>query len=151
MNFKEFITESTTSRYSVEVNYRTRKQEVLEAAGKITLGYVSAALKQNGYHVKQLFDETPIRIVVSTRNFEEGEWVGFLIFYSKDGGKYVIANGFYNRGQKSVSLQTWKDAKGDSPAELAAEMRTVMFELKERKDRHLPSLKPIPLKRGPKK
>ena len=151
MNFKEFITESTTSRYSVEVNYRTRKQEVLEAAGKITLGYVSAALKQNGYHVKQLFDETPIRIVVSTRNFEEGEWVGFLIFYSKDGGKYVIANGFYNRGQKSVSLQTWKDAKGDSPAELAAEMRTVMFELKERKDRHLPNLKPVPLKRGPKK
>ncbi len=151
MNFKEFLNESTTSRYSVELNFRTKKKEVLEAAGKITLGYVSAALKQNGYHIKQLFDQTPIRIAISTRNFEEGEWVGFLIFYPDNGGKYVIANGFYNRGQKTVSLQTWKDAKGDSPAELAAEMRNVMFELKERKDRHLPTLKPIPLKRGPKK
>jgi hypothetical protein len=153
MNFKEFINESATSRYSVEVNFRTKQKEVLEQAGKITLGYVSAALKNHNppYHVKQNFEQNPIRIVVSTRNFEEGEWVGILAFHPTDNGKYVIANGFYNRGMKTVSLQTWKDAQGDSPAELAAEMINVMAELKGRTDRHLPSLKPVPLKRGPKK
>jgi hypothetical protein len=81
MNFKEFLlTERTTAtRYSVEVNYRTKIKEVLQQHAKIVLGYVSAALKQNGYHIKQVFEDEPIRILVSTRNFEEGEWVGFII------------------------------------------------------------------------
>jgi hypothetical protein len=153
MNFKEFLlTERTTAtRYSVEVNYRTKIKEVLQQHAKIVLGYVSAALKQNGYHIKQVFEDEPIRILVSTRNFEEGEWVGFLIFKPENGGKFQIAQGFYNRDRRTVSLQSWKDSKGDSPADLAAEMRNVMHELKSRQDRHLPKLKPVPLKRGPKR
>ena len=38
------------TRYSVEINYRTKKEDVLSGFAKITLGYVSAALKKEGYH-----------------------------------------------------------------------------------------------------
>jgi hypothetical protein len=152
MNFREFFTEATTAtRYSIEINYRTKTKEVLEASAKIVLGYVSAALKQNGYHIKTLYEESPMRIIISTRNFEEGEWVGIILFNPDNGGKYIIAQGFYNRDRRTASIQSHKQAKGDSPAELASEMRMVMYELKNKKDRHLPSLKPLNLKRGPKK
>ena len=48
--------------YSVEVNYRTTKVELLDRYAKLVLGYVSAALKKNGYHVKHVFGDKPMRI-----------------------------------------------------------------------------------------
>jgi hypothetical protein len=65
-----------TSRYSIEVNYRTKKDEALEGFAKIALGYVSAALKNHNYHTKHVFSEKPLRLMVSTRNWDDGEWVG---------------------------------------------------------------------------
>ena len=53
---QENLTEAVeTSRYAVEVNYRTTSKEALEGYAKICLGYVSAALKNHGYHTKHVF------------------------------------------------------------------------------------------------
>jgi hypothetical protein len=149
VDFRDFLTEATTaSRYSVDVNFRTTMKEVDTAAAKIMLGYVSAALKQNGFHVKQLYEEPPIRIIISGRNFEIGEWVSLLIFYPDKGGRFVIAQGFYTN-QRTVAIQSHRDSKSESPNSLAAEMRNVMNELRSKPDRYQQKLKPVPLKRGP--
>lgn len=142
---------TSASRYSVEVNYRSQKQEVLEAFAKIVLGYVSAALKQNGFHIKHVYDEKPVRILISSRNWDDGEWVGIVYFHPEhEGGCFVMARGFYNRDIKSVSLMKKTKCKGDSAAEITAELRNLMHELKKTPDRHSEKLKGIPLKRGPK-
>jgi len=69
MNFKNWlkleITETTSlkgwlllmegadaTRYSIEVNYRSKIKEVLNSFAKICLGYVSANLKQNNFTYK---------------------------------------------------------------------------------------------------
>ena len=82
---KKRLDEGNT-RYSVEVNYRTRTKEVLEGFAKIALGYVSAGLKKHGYHVRQIFDEEPSRIMVSSRNWDDGEWVGMISYSPKEEG-----------------------------------------------------------------
>ena len=68
MSFSELISEGSTSRYSVEVNFRTEPKETLNSFAKICLGYVSAAMKQKDYRVKAVFEKEPYRIIVSSRN-----------------------------------------------------------------------------------
>ena len=142
---------STNTRYSVEVNFRTKVKEVLDGYAKICLGYVSAAIKQNGYHVKQVYDQKPIRILVSSRNWDDGENVG-IVYYHPDyeGGCFIIGHGFYNKDVKTISLNQKKKCGGDSAAEVTTELRNLMHELKNKKDRHKTPLKGISLKRGPK-
>jgi hypothetical protein len=145
------INEGNT-RYSVEVNYRTKTREVLEGFAKIALGYVSAGLKKRGYHVRQIFDESPIRIMVSSRNWDDGEWVGMVSYSSKDdGGCFIISNGFYNKERKTISIQRSERCKNDTPAEIAKELVNMMHGLKGEKDRHTEKLNSVKLKRGPKK
>ena len=147
------ISENTTAtRYSIEINFRSKIKEVLQSYSKIVLGYVSAALKQNGYHVKQVFEEEPIRIIISSRNWDYGEWVG-LVHWHPDhaGGSFMISKGFYNKGRKTASIQSTSKSSGDSAAEIAKDMRNIMHDLKGKPDRHLPNLKPVSLKTGPKK
>lgn len=143
---------TTAARYSVEVNYRSKLKEALEAFAKICLGYVSAAMKQSGYHVKHLYEEKPLRILVSTRNFDDGEWVGVVYFHPEhDGGCFIIAKAFYNKEVKTVSLQSRTKCKGTSAAEITTELRNVMHNLKGKPDRHgAGKLKGIQMKRGPK-
>lgn len=142
---------AASARYSVEVNYRSGRRDVLEAFAKILLGYVSAALKQNGFHVKQVFEQHPIRILVSMRNWDDGEYVGIVSFnLALDGGSFVLSKGFLNRDRKSVSVQSSKKCDGDSAAAVTAELRNMMHALKGQPDRHLEKLKPVPMKRGPK-
>lgn len=141
----------SNSRYSVEINYRTKTKEVLDAFAKIALGYVSASLKKQNYHVKQVFDESPIRIMVSSRNWDDGEWVGMIIYKPDEkSGCFVISNGFYNKDRKTISIQRSQKCKNDSPAELTKEIVNMMHGLKNKKDRHQEPLKPVNLKRGPK-
>jgi len=162
MNFREFInideytsikqlfTEATTAtRYSVDVNYRTKAKEVLEAYAKIVLGYISAALKQNNYHIKQVFDESPMRVLISTRNWDDGEWIG-IVSFNPDQECFIISKGFYNKGRKTASVQSSQKCNGDSAAEITKEMRNIMHTLKDKPDRHREKLKGVPLKRGPK-
>jgi len=138
-----------TSRYSIEVNYRTKKDEVLEGFAKITLGYVSAALKKNGYHTKHVFSEKPLRLLVSTRNWDDGEWVG-AVTWNSEHACFVISKGFYNRERRTISIQTNKKCDADNAAEIAKELNNMMHHLKDQPDRHQEKLKPVPLKRGPK-
>lgn len=154
MKFHEWIKDRSLnedSRYSVEVNYRTKTKEVLEGFARIALGYVSAAIKKRGYHVKQVFDHGPIRIMVSSRNWDDGEWVGMVSYNGKDdGGCFVISNGFYNKDRKSISVQRSEKCKNDTPSEMVKELMNMMHRLKDEPDRHQEKLKPVKMKRGPK-
>lgn len=142
----------SNSKYSVEVNYRTKPGEVLEGFAKIALGYVSASLKRNGYHVKQVFDERPIRIVVSSRNWDDGEWVGMISYKPQDqGGCFLMSNGFYNRDRKTVSVQRTEKCSKDTPAEMAKDIINMMYGMRNKKDRKVEKLNPVHLKRGPKR
>ncbi len=136
-------------RYSVEVNYRTSFGEVVDNYARLTLGYVSAGLKQVGYHVRNLYNEKPYRIIVSTRNWDDGEWVGILIVNSSD-HKFKIAKGHYNKDRKTVSVQSSHVATGNTAAELCKDMRNVMERLKKENPRGSNTLEPAPMKRGPK-
>lgn len=142
-------TSSTASRYSVEVNFRSKTKEVLEAYAKIVLGYVSAAMKQNGYHVKHVFEHAPVRILVSSRNWDDGEWVGIAL-WNPEHSCFIISKGFYNKEKRTVSIQSTQKC-GDSAAEITTELRNMMHNLKGVKDRYIEKLKPVPLKRGPKR
>lgn len=138
------------SRYSVEVNYRTKKDEMLEGFAKIVLGYVSAALKNAGYHTKHVFTEKPLRLLVSTRNWDDGTWCGLVSWHNQH-QCFVISKGFYNRERKTISIHHNKKCEADNAAEIAKELNNMMHGLKDHPDRHEEKLKPVPLKRGPKK
>lgn len=137
------------TRYSVEVNYRTKMDEVLKHAAKITLGYVSAALKKEDFHVKQVFEEDPLRILVSSRNWDDGEWVS-VASWNPHRKCYIISKGFYNKGRKSVSIQSSKGCDAENASQLVSEIKNVMHDLKDKPDRKVEKLKKVPLKRGPK-
>jgi hypothetical protein len=143
----ETISESDT-RYSVEVNFRTRTEEVLKHAAKITLGYASAALKKSGLHVKQVFEEEPLRILVSSRQWDDGEWVG-VVSWNMEHKCYVLSKGFYNKDRRSVSVQNSKHCDAENASEIVVQIRNMMHDLKDKPDRHIEKLKKVPMKRGP--
>lgn len=146
-NLKEAV---ETSRYSVEVNYRTTGKEALEGFAKISLGYVSAALKNHGYHTKHIFTEKPLRLLVSSRNWDDGEWTG-VVTWNPDHSCFIVSKGFYNKERKTVSVQHSKKCEGESAAEVTKELHNMMHHLKGQPDRHVEKMKPVPLKRGPKR
>lgn len=146
----EMLSETAGSnRYSIEVNYRTSSSETLESFAKICLGYVSAALKKLNYHVKHVYEERPIRILVSSRNWDDGEWIVCCSWNPKL-NCFVISKGFWKKDTKSMSSTSNFRCKGHDASEIAKEIHNLMHELKDKKDRHQEKLKPAPLKRGPK-
>lgn len=138
-----------TSRYAVEVNYRTTAKEALEGYAKISLGYVSAALKNHGYHTRHVFTEKPLRLLVSSRNWDDGEWCG-VVTWNPEHNCFVLSKGFYNKERRTVGIQSSQKCTGDSAAEVAKDLQNAMHQMKGQPDRHMPKLKPVPLKRGPK-
>jgi hypothetical protein len=142
----------TSTRYSVEVNFRTKIGDILENYAKIALGYVSAALKHSDHHVKQVFDDGLIRILVSARNWDDGEWI-VVVSWNPHHQCFFITKGFYNKMNKQVSFKKDSAIKCDSdnPAEITAHVKNLMHHLKDQPDRHVLKLKKVPLKRGPKK
>lgn len=146
----ETLSEAADStRYSVEVNYRSRPDEVLDAFAKITLGYVSAGIKQHDFHVKHVYTDKPIRILVSSRNWDDGEWVVVVSWNEKD-RCFIVSKGFYNKDRRTVSVQKSEKCEKDNAADLTKQVFNMMHSLKGVKDRHQEKLKPVPLKRGPK-
>lgn len=144
------LTESLqANRYSIEVNYRTKIDEVHDAFAKLCLGYISAGMKNCGYHVKVLFTSKPFRISVSTRNWDDGEWVGLAVF-DHNANKFVVAKGTYNKDRKTVSIHSSKKCQGVSAAEVVKELRNLMEELKRTPPKGSNTLEPAQLKRGPK-
>lgn len=149
-SYEEYLNESSgKSRYSVEINYRTDLDEVMSAYAKICLGYVSAAMKNWNFHIKQFLDNGPLRIMISSRNWDDGEWVACISWNSRL-RCFVISKGFYNKDRKSISVQSNSRIKDTDAAGIAQEARNVMHSLKDKPDRHQEKLKPVPLKRGPK-
>ncbi len=157
-NFNEWLSEKdpkiaypllseSSARYSVEVNYRTTMQDMLNNAAKLVLGYVGAALKDCGFHVKSIYDKEPYRIIISTRNWDDGEWVGLVLWKNNE---FIIAKGHYNKDKKTVSLIGSHKTNNNSAAEIAREMRNYMEKLKGEKPRGSSTLEPAPMKRGPK-
>ena len=149
---QEDITEAVqTARYSIEVNYRTDTKEALEGFAKICLGYVSAALKKYGYHTKHVFSEKPLRLLISSRNWDDGEWVGVVTWHPEH-NCFVVSKGFYNKDRKTVSVQNSQKCKSDSASDLAKDLQNMMHHLKNEPDKTSERLKlrPAPLKRGPK-
>lgn len=147
---EENLVESVeTSRYAIEVNYRTTPKESLESFAKICLGYVSAALKNHGYHTKHVFTEKPLRLLVSSRNWDNGEICG-VITWNTEHNCFVISKGFYNKDRRTVSVQNSKKCSGDSAADVTKELHNLMHYSKGQPDRHVEKMKPVPLKRGPK-
>ncbi len=149
-NEMKFLCEDI-SRYSIEVNYRTSKKEVLDAWAKLVLGFVSAALQKEGYHVKHVYSEKPVRILVSTNNWDDGAWTA-LLMYNHNQEHFVISSGFWNKDRRTVSVQrdTGKCAE-DTAASLVGKLLNFMHELKHRDPRKINTLKPAPMKRGPKR
>ena len=150
MDDKRFLCEDV-SRYSVEVNYRTSKKEVLDAWAKLVLGFVSAALQREGYHVKHVYAEKPMRILVSTNNWDDGAWTAMLM-YNHTNECFVVSSGFWNKDRRTVSIQrdTGKCAE-DTASALVGKMLNFMYDLKKRDPRKINTLKPAVAKRGPKK
>jgi hypothetical protein len=141
---KEYV-----SRYSIGVNYRTDLDEVLDGFGKLSLGFLSAAIKNAGYHVKQVYNQTPMRILISTRNWDDGEWVG-VVCYNRELNCFIMAKGFYNKDRKTVSIQQHQKCNEKSAADLAKSLLNYMEGLRKEKPRNPFQLKPAKLKRGPK-
>lgn len=146
---KELIESVDVSRYSVEVNYRTTSDEALEGFAKITLGYVSAALKKYGFHTKHVFTEKPLRLLVTARNWDDGEHTG-LVTWNPDHHCFIISQGFYNKIRKTVSITNSKKCSGKSAAEVAKELHNTIYGLKDTPNRHQEKLKPVKLRPGPK-
>jgi hypothetical protein len=139
------------TRYSVEVNFRTKADEVLNNYAKICLGYASAALKKQDLHVRQVFEEPPLRILVSSRNWDDGEWIVVVSWHPKD-KCYYISRGYWNKDRKTVSIPDGhtKKCESDNASEIVKDVKNIIHDLKDKPDRHVQKLKRVPLKKGPK-
>jgi hypothetical protein len=146
------LSEADSSHYSVEVNYRTTKKEILESYAKLVLGYVSAAMKKHGYHCKHIFTDKPMRILVATRNWDDGEWVAVLCYNPHHCG-FVLSSGYWNKDRRTVTIHdpATKKLDEDDAAKLTTKLVNYLHELKYKDPRKVGSLKPAPMKRGPKK
>jgi len=143
------LTESAeTSRYSISVNYRTTMDDALDGFAKLVLGYVSAGLKKHGFHTKHVFDEKPLRLLVSSRNWDDGEWTGLVTWSDKE-KCFLVSKGFYNKDRKTISIQSTKKC-ADSASEITKELHNMMHHLKTQPNNHQEKLKSVSLKRGPK-
>lgn len=137
----------STNRYSIEVNYRTKADEVKDGFAKLCLGYVSSALKNADFHVKIVLNTKPLRIMVSSRNWDDGEWVAFVVFDSNT-NCFVIGSGYYIKERKSVSIQEKRKSQSYSAAELVIELKRELEKLKDKQPLDANVLNPVKLKRG---
>lgn len=156
-SFAEFLEENpnqtlmmireNADRYSVEVNFRTTTDEALKNYAKIVLGYVSAGIKQHNFHVKHVYTDDPLRILISSRNWDDGEWVALVSWDAKN-HCFIVSKGYYNKDRRTVSLQSSEKCDANSAFEITTKIYNLMHHLKKQPDRHVPE--PIKLKRGPK-
>ncbi len=138
---------SQNSRYSVEVNFDTTKDDCLLSYAKIMLGYISAAMKKMNYHVKLVFSEKPLRLIVASRNWDDGEWVG-MIAYNNEKDHFTMSKGFYNKLHKTVSVQDTECLENPINAKiLSLKLRDMMKDLEGKKDRFVLDFKKLRINR----
>ena len=145
------INEGASTRYSIEVNYRSHIDQILNSYAKIVLGYASAALKRDRLHVKQVFDDPVPRILVSSSDWNDGTWT-IVSNWNKDLKSFIISRGFYRKDLKQVSKQgESRKSNASSSSELVSDIKEEMGKVKELPDRHIDPLKKVKLKTGPKR
>ena len=149
MKFTEWLLQESNSRYSVGVDYRTSMEDVLRGFAKISLGYVSAGMKRSGYHVKTVFEESPLRVLVSSRNWDDGEWVG-MVSYNPKLNCFILSRGFYNKDKKTITIQKSEKCQHDNAGDVVNELRKIMNDLKSKKNNYKEKLRSAKLKTGPK-
>lgn len=139
-----------STRYSIEINYRTQIDEALANYAKISLGYASAGLKKSDFHVKQVFDDKLPRIMVSQRNWDDGTWC-VVVSWNPHHKCYFLTKGFFRKDTKSIVRQgDPKKMEANNASDVVREVKNAMHQLKDEPDRHMIKLKRVPLKRGPK-
>ena len=151
-NFKEWkiINEyADVSRYSIEVNFKTKAEEVIEAYSKIALGYVSAAIKRTGYHTKHVYTEKPTRLLVSLNKWDDGEWI-VVVSWDDQKKCFALSTGFYNKMKQTVSIKETTKCMGEDASEIYKELFNKLSSLKNEQSRKSLSLNPAKKKRGPK-
>lgn len=150
MQFNEWmILAEQTTRYSIDMNYRTSIPEIIDGYAKLLLGYLSAALKSQNYHIKLVLDAKPMRITISTRNWDDGERAAVISFHEPS-KKFIFSKGFYNKTSRTVALdQSHKTLQGTSAAELMKEIIPLIHQT-EKEEPQPPKLNPIRHKTGPK-
>lgn len=137
-----------SSRYAVEVDFRTTIDEANFGFAKIALGYVSSCLKKMGFHIKLVFSEKPLRVIVSSRNWDDGEWVG-MISYNSQLNMFVLSKGYFNKSDKTVSVQnSEKIDRPHSAQHMSQKLKELMDNLKKQPARKQNPIT-INLKRGP--
>lgn len=119
-----------TSRYSVEVNFKTKPEEVLEAYAKISLGYVSSAIKKLGFHTKHVYTENPVRLMVSTGGWEDGEDI-VIVSWDKTNKCFALSTGFYKKNKRTVGINKTLKCQGDDAGEVYKELFNKLQELKK--------------------
>lgn len=147
-DFQELLSETSTNRYSVEVNYRSTLPQVVDGFVQLVLGYISAAMKQANYHVKTILKEEPYRIIISARNFQDGEWVT-LVAFNKEHNCFTISKGFFNRSRDTVTVQQTDRCDGQSAAEIYRALMNRMSTIQHEKPHHVGDLKPVKKQTGP--
>jgi len=147
MNFHQL--NETANRYSVEVNFRTTMKEVTDGFAKMLLGYVSAALKQRGFHVKKMFESEPYRIIISSKHWIDGEYV-LVISYNPKLQCFILSKGFYNKDRDTVTIQTNEKCAGHSASEIYRTVFNRMSGIKDEPIHHAGDLKGAKMKTGPK-
>lgn len=146
------LLERTGVRYAVDVNYRTNMSEVMDHYAQLCLGYLKKALNSHGYSVKQVYSVKPYRLIVSTRQWQDREWVG-VVNFDEETSSFVWHAAVYDKGRKSAKIPDGHSKKlnGRSASALFDELNPLLRELKDRPLRYGEPLKPAPRKRGPKR
>jgi hypothetical protein len=106
-------------------------------------------MKNCGYHVKVVFNNNPLRVLVSSRNWDDGEWVSVVTF-NPEMNCFIIAKGSYNKDKKTVSIHSSRKCDGKSASEITKDLRNQMEKVKKEKPIGSNTLQPANLKRGPK-
>lgn len=136
----DLLSENKVSRYSVEVNYRTNLKEVVDGFARLSLTFISAALKNSQYHIKIVLTEKPYRIIISERNFQDGEYA-CVVQFSETLNCFTISTGFFNRIKKTVNIQNTIKAKGMSASEVSTEVLEIMHKLEKEPAYKVPEIK----------
>jgi hypothetical protein len=104
------------------------------------LGYVSAGLKNCGYHCKTVFKAKPFRVLVGSRDWDHGEWICAVTF-NETNKQFLISEGYYNKPKKTISIESSRIAEGDCAVDLVKEVRHVMEKLKRTEPIRTPEYK----------
>lgn len=149
-SISDILNENSSTRYSVEINFRTQIDEVLKNFAKICLGYASAGLKKADLHVKQVFDDNLPRIMVSQRAWDDGTWC-VVVSWNPGQKSFFITKGFYRKDTKTIAKQgDSKKSDSENASEIVQEVKNILHSLRNQPDRHIIKLNKVPLKRGPK-